>query len=147
MVCEADCSETDLAITDGVEPWRGIGFMHRWESNDRPLSAVSFSPAENHRLAARGHPTWLPQLIPAHYDGQDTYQVRYTDLAGELSILLGAAALTCPPEKDDIIRTIRCNFRLPRWIPHKLCSKSAGTFPSLFKVIKVESGHRTTPRT
>jgi hypothetical protein len=117
IVSESDCSESNLNEVDGISPWRRVEFTHvQEENNENPLSRISFGPVESCQLATRGHPVWLPELIPESYDNPSGYP-GITHLTGELSILLGAAAFTCPPQKEYIIQTIRRSFRLPYWIP------------------------------
>ncbi|KKA21826.1 hypothetical protein T310_4172 [Rasamsonia emersonii CBS 393.64] len=121
LITRADCSRqnvSDLERENNAPQagWGRVGFNHGRTPDNQTLSIVSFHPAEAYTLSARGSPYWMPQLIPATYD--KPYSDTYTVLAGELSILLGFAAFTCEPTREEIIRTIGSNFRLPRWIPH-----------------------------
>ncbi|KAL1970890.1 hypothetical protein VTN77DRAFT_2724 [Rasamsonia byssochlamydoides] len=131
LVAPADCSQRDIseliqqngALQAG---WGRVGFNHSTYGNQE-LSIISFCPAEDYKLSARGSRCWMPELIPETYDNQE--RDKFTDLAGELSILLGFAAFTCEPRRDEILYTLRKSFRLPRWIPHYHPQPSTKAFP------------------
>jgi hypothetical protein len=122
LLARNDCSQEN--VSDSINEhdveqagWCRVAFEHSSTRDHRDLSIVRFDPADDYILKSRGGPSWMPQLIPSTYDNPRSD--RYTDLAGELPILLGFAAFTCEPRRADIIDTIRSHFRLPRWIPHQ----------------------------
>lgn len=135
LITRADCSRQNVCDIEREKDapqagWDRVGISHVRTPDNQDLSIVSFVPADHFNLSARGSPLWMPQLIPATYDNEGSD--RYTGLAGKLSILLGFAAFTCELMREDIIRTIRSNFRLPRWIPHPKPPKQ----PSISKLEK-----------
>ncbi|KAL1957036.1 hypothetical protein VTO42DRAFT_6413 [Malbranchea cinnamomea] len=107
--------------------WRRL--MFRYTDDDPPLSVIGFD-SEYHVLAARGASNWMPQLVPPTYNqNQERYNgviSSRTGLAGELSVILGMAALSCPPTRNPdnmaqlILTVIGTSFRPPQWRPHNL---------------------------
>lgn len=107
--------------------WRRL--MFRYTDHEPPLSVVGFD-SEYLVLAARGSTNWMPELVPPTYNqNQEKYHgviASRTGIAGELSVILGMAALSCAPtmRPEDmaahVLRVLGVSFRPPHWRLHKL---------------------------
>ena len=107
--------------------WRRL--MFRYTDHEPPLSVVGFD-SEYHVLAARGSSNWMPELVPPTYNqNQEKYHgviASRTGIAGELSVILGMAALSCAPTARPenmaayVLRVLGVSFRPPHWRLHKL---------------------------
>lgn len=107
--------------------WRRL--MFRYTDHQPPLSVVGFD-SEYHVLASRGSSNWMPELVPPTYNqNQEKFNgviASRTGLAGELSVILGMAALSCAPTKNSedmaahVLRVLGMAFRPPHWRHHKM---------------------------
>jgi hypothetical protein len=111
----------DMAAVDELDNWERLKFFHEtlgFYSENRAVSVVGHRYPED-KLAATGPTRWVPQLIPdAHQRNGDPAQLGINGtslLAGDLSILLGLAALSTTPSTVPL--TIQECFR-----PHPLNS-------------------------
>jgi hypothetical protein len=119
--CRRQSVQSDRLITG--RGWRRL--MFKYTDDDPPISVIGFD-TEYHVLAARGSISWMPQLIPASYNHNQAQLhgviADRTGLGGDLSILLGMAALSCAPIRDprEILRVIGSCFRPSQWRRHNL---------------------------
>lgn len=115
LVTHFDCVQKSVRslIKDMGIGWSRVTFQHLDNQGCGKISKVSFH-TDDHWLAARGSPTWMPQLLPKTYDNNGVNE--YTGLIGELSLLLAFAAFSCEPRRRDMVATINRCFRPPRWI-------------------------------
>ncbi|PGH12950.1 hypothetical protein AJ79_03923 [Helicocarpus griseus UAMH5409] len=129
--CTKKSVQNEIRIRDERHGWRRLMFNHLEPSDNsgRPKSILEFD-REHNVLAARGSPTWMPELIPDtyNYNGLQERPLGYTDLAGRLDLLIGFAAFSGPCPTSDTeaevqraLRAIRA-FRPPNWVPHHLPS-------------------------
>jgi hypothetical protein len=109
-----DCTKIDVreAQRGGVpSKWEEISFH---QTSWLWLLGYKF---ERNTLSTYGSSAWMPELLPERYGGHlnDGEPVR---LAGDLSIIIGLAAFSGPPDK--MVETIQNSFRAagPRWTPH-----------------------------
>jgi hypothetical protein len=119
--CRRQSVQRDRQVTG--RGWRRL--MFKYTEDEPPISAIGFD-SEYHVLAARGSPGWMPQLVPASYDHNQAQLhgviADRTGLAGDLSVILGMAALSGAPLRDprQILSVIGSCFRPPQWRRHNL---------------------------
>lgn len=108
-----DGSGQDLPL-----PWMNISFRNKVGPNNRLLSLVGYG-YELDMVGGPASPAWMPELLPVvyQYDGPEKGSGT-AQLAGSLSLLLGLAAFSGPPDK--MLETIRKSFRAQGsdWTPH-----------------------------
>lgn len=115
-----DCTETsvrDRAEVEVLDNWERLRFGHearRLNNERRAVSVIGHQYAEP-GLAAVGPPSWVPQLIPEPHQRSGSPAPLDTTgtslLAGDLSILMGLAALSTT--LDNVPYTIQESFRPP----------------------------------
>ncbi|KAG8211926.1 hypothetical protein GTR04_0675 [Trichophyton interdigitale] len=103
-------------IEQTEQSWRRLRFKNDERQN---LSIATFS-ATSYTLAGRGSRDWVPELLPDTYNDSYCSPVPFTHLTGDLALIVGLIAFSCPRERDkhclsDIMQ--RC-FKPPRWSPH-----------------------------
>lgn len=111
--------------------WRRL--MFDYTDDAIPLSVIGFD-LQYHVLAARGSSSWMPELVPPTYNhNQERLHGSLsprTGLAGDLSILLGMAALSVAPTRrveemgPVILNVLGTSFRPPEWRRHNLSTGS-----------------------
>ncbi|EGD92746.1 hypothetical protein TESG_00314 [Trichophyton tonsurans CBS 112818] len=114
-----DCRNNDSMqnhIEQTEQSWRRLRFKNDERQN---LSIATFS-ATGYTLAGRGSRDWVPELLPDTYNDSYCSPVPFTHLTGDLALIVGLIAFSCPRERDkhclsDIMQ--RC-FKPPRWSPH-----------------------------
>ena len=110
--------------------WRRLMFNHI-DHDSTAVSVIGFD-LEHNVLASQGSSNWMPELLPQTYNhNQDivhgcSYMAPRTGLAGDLSVLLGMAALSVRPSITPngnmfapILRTLERSFTPPVWREHK----------------------------
>jgi uncharacterized Zn-finger protein len=116
-----DCTKRNAAeIYNGIPiDWEGLSFHHQTDSEGRCISMLGYK-YERNQLAARASETWMPQLLPKRYQGPEIPEYPGPcHLAGELSILVGLAALSTTSDwMHWVIRNCFHSGSLPTWKPH-----------------------------
>lgn len=123
-----DCtaiSVEERAREDELDSWERLRFGHEslyLNNQHRAVSVVGHRYPEDN-LAAVGPPSWVPQLIPNPHQRNGSPAPQNASgtslLAGDLSILLGLAALSTTP--DTVPLTIQQSFRPTEsfeWLMH-----------------------------
>ncbi|KAL1998134.1 hypothetical protein VTN02DRAFT_6796 [Thermoascus thermophilus] len=129
LVAPVDCAEGGVQglLEDMGIGWSRVTFQHLESRHHGMVSKLSFHD-HYHWLGAQGSPTWMPQLLPKTYNNNRRSD-EYTGLVGELSLLLGFAAFSCEPRRNDMLTTIRESFRPPNWIYRQRNTPSVKLFP------------------
>jgi hypothetical protein len=135
-----DCTVTnvkDKAKEDELDNWERLKFSYdKLHSNfgNQCVSVVGHRYPEN-KLAAMGPVSWVPQLIPGEHQRWDPPAVLNTSgpttLAGDLSIVLGLAALSAAVENvvETIQKCFRPGTRNLKWMSHGRATP-ASTLPA-----------------
>jgi hypothetical protein len=99
-------------------PWEKISFSHRSRLDNRLLAVLGYH-CEKNQLDAPASGAWMPELLPDVYEHHDSQQSAFTSqLAGDLSIIVGLVAFSAPQDKE--VETMKNSFRVagPHWAPH-----------------------------
>ncbi|KAK2867760.1 hypothetical protein FQN49_003506 [Arthroderma sp. PD_2] len=120
LAVPADCRNSDIRnhTKQTGYSWRRVRFKND-ESQD--LSIATFS-ASNLTLAGRGSRDWVPELLPATYNDNYSSRVPFTHLTGELALIVGFIAFSCPKERDpsNLAKIMQTCFKPPLWNRHGL---------------------------
>jgi hypothetical protein len=125
-----DCTEInvrDKADVDPLDDWNRLKFGHE-SFNGRPLTVIGHLYPEE-ILAGTGPSSWIGELIPhvhqRHGEPAPLNTHGTSLLAGDLSILLGLAALSTTP--DQTRNVIQTSFWPTKdtsgWVPHGTSTK------------------------
>jgi hypothetical protein len=117
-----DCTEQSVAeaYKDGIHiDWKGLSFHHQTDSEGHCISRLGYIYDRN-ELAARGSETWIPQLLPERYQCLEKPQYPGScHLAGQLSILVGLAALSTTSKwMHWVVENCFHSGSPPTWRPH-----------------------------
>lgn len=144
-----DCTHESVqekARTDELQNWERIMFGHE-SINGRCVSVLGHRKT-SHLLAAAGPSDWMPELVPYTHQRHEDPAFPATQgtslLAGDISILMGLAALSTSPENTR--QTIQTSFRTSdrhTWVPHG-GNNIAGEINSLLSTIALTLLSRTT---
>jgi hypothetical protein len=124
LASPCDCTETDINTQLGGNNdiplhWRKLSFDNNI-TNHQCLSLIGYNYNRD-QLGATGSPAWMPQLLPEVYQYQGTAQSHRTcQLAGDLSLLLGLAAFSTPPQTtiEEIGALLRMTNTGTEWAGH-----------------------------
>jgi hypothetical protein len=135
-----DCTERNVAETykDGAihVDWEGLSFHHQTDSEGRCIARLGYKYEKN-QLAAYGSETWMPQLLPERYQCPEIPEYPgFCHLAGELSILVGLAALSTTSSNlmHWVIGNCFHSGSTPTWRPH---NKPKGPSKSATYIIRI----------
>ncbi|KAK2877137.1 hypothetical protein FQN49_001381 [Arthroderma sp. PD_2] len=97
--------------------WRRLYFRN---DEGRNLSSVTYT-ASNFTLAGQGSHDWIPEILPATYRYNSSENTPFTHLTGDLALIIGLVAFSCPRERDTscLIDVMQRCFRPPRWVRHR----------------------------
>jgi hypothetical protein len=115
-----DCTRLNAAeVYSGIYvDWEGLSFHHQIDLEGRCISRLGYK-YERNKLAARGSETWMPQLLPVRYQCPETPEFPgFCHLAGELSILVGLAALSTTSIWMHWVVENCFHSGSPTWRPH-----------------------------
>ncbi|EEQ33922.1 hypothetical protein McanMca71_002881 [Microsporum canis] len=97
--------------------WRRL----RFKTDERQNLSIATFAASGYTLAGRGSRDWVPEILPDTYNDSYCSQIPFTHLTGDLALIVGLVAFSCPRERDGscLIDMMQRCFRPPRWVPHR----------------------------
>ena len=135
-----DCTEQNVAEVhkEGIHVgWEGLSFHHQKAGLEGHCIARLGYTYERDQLAAYGSEAWIPQLLPERYQCPEKPEYPgFSHLAGELSILVGLAALSTTSSNwmHWVIGNCFHSGSTPTWRPH---NKPKGPSKSPTYIIRI----------